>query len=160
MGQSQRELRTRIKSVESTMHITRAMELVSSSKFKRAFDVLEKGKFYFQMLEEAFSEISFYAKESLFFKERETKKRTVIVISGDRGLVGSFNSSLYKIVEEINSKEIKTEVIPFGKKASEHYRADERALLMEGFGICDKITPDRIKELSESLAKKFVKGDL
>ncbi len=159
MGQSQRELRTRIKSVESTMHITRAMELVSSSKFKRAFDVLEKGKCYFELLDEAFLSISSYAKESPYFKGREVKKRTFIVIAGDRGLVGSFNNNLYKIVEELSNDNAESEVIPFGKKAFEHYRDDERTIRKEGFGICDKISPEIIKELSEEISKRFSKGE-
>ncbi len=138
------------------MHITRAMELVSSSKFKKAFDTLEKGRCYFDLLYETFADISTYAKESPYFKERKVKKRTFVVIAGDRGLVGGFNNNLYKTVEEIGNGEDETFIIPFGKKATEHYKSDERTRCEYGFGICDKITPESIKALAEVLAKSFV----
>ncbi len=161
MGQSQRELRTRIKSVESTMHITRAMELVSSSKFKKAFDILENGRCYFELLGETFAEISAYAKDTPYFKARDVKKRAFILIAGDRGLVGSFNNNLYKIVDEIQTEEkneTQTVIFPFGKKAFEHYKHDQRAEFCEGFEVCDKITPEKVKELSVRLTREFIKG--
>ena len=158
MGQSQRELRTRIKSVESTMHITRAMELVSSSKFKKAFDTLEKGKCYFELLDETFADISSYAKDSVFFKKREVKIRTFIVISGDRGLVGGFNNNIYKTVDSLCKDVKQSYIIPFGKKATEHYKSDERTLSFDGFAVCDNISPERIKELVSGISKDFVVG--
>lgn len=160
MGKSQRELRNRIKSVESTMHITRAMELVSSSKFKRAFDVFENGKCYFESLNEAFSDISSYVKESPFFKERGGKSKTIIVIGGDRGLVGGFNVNLFKLADELCRGAEKTEIIPFGKKALEHYKANGRALEKEGFEICDKITANDVRRLSAELSKRFLNGEI
>jgi F-type H+-transporting ATPase subunit gamma len=160
LGRSQRELRNRIKSVESTMHITRAMELVSSSKFKKAFDTFEKGRCYFDLLNETFEEISDYVKESPFFTERGNDKKIVIVISGDRGLVGGFNNNLYKLADDSIKIEGEHKIIPFGKKAVEHYKNYPITELREGFEICDKITPEKIKELSVELSKRFLKGEI
>lgn len=158
MGKSQRELRNRIKSVESTMHITRAMELVSSSKFKRAFDTFEKGKDYFSVLFETFEDISAYVEDSPFFKESSSAKKTVIVIAGDRGLVGGFNVNLYKLADSLLEQGENNVVIPFGKKAAEHYKSDERADVRGLFSVCDKIKPEDIKELSIELSKSFLSG--
>lgn len=159
MGKSQRELRNRIKSVESTMHITRAMELVSSSKFKRAFDSFELGRSYYDLLNETFEDISVYAKDSPFFREYASTKKTYIVIAGDRGLVGGLNNNLYKLVEENGNGSEKTEIIPFGKKATEHYRHDERFCLKDGFEICEKISTANVSELSSELTRRFISGE-
>jgi F-type H+-transporting ATPase subunit gamma len=140
------------------MHITRAMELVSSSKFKKAFDTLEKGRCYFELLEETFADISAYAKNSVYFTTREGKKRAFIVIAGDRGLVGGFNNNIYKTVDSLGVGAEQCFIVPFGKKATEHYKLDERTTNFEGFSVCDNIAPTRIKELVSNMAKDFVSG--
>lgn len=159
MGRSQRELKNRIKSVESTMHITRAMELVSSSKFKKAVDSFEKGRCYFEMLNETFAELSDYVKDSPFFKESCGNKKTYIVIAGDRGLVGGFNNSLYKIVDNMENGEKQTEIIPVGKKAHDHYKKDSRVCIKEGLEISDKVSSEQIRKFAEELSKQFIKGE-
>ena len=158
MGKSLRELRTRIKSVESTMHITRAMELVSSSKFKKAFDTLEKGRCYFDLLKDTFADISAYVGDSPYFKGREVKKRTIVVIAGDRGLVGGYNNNIYKAVSSLESGDNDV-IIPFGKKANEHYKNYDGVMQKSELAVCDKIKPEDIKALAVSLAKSFIKGE-
>ncbi len=158
MGKSLRELRTRIKSVESTMHITRAMELVSSSKFKKAFDTLEKGRCYFDLLKDTFADISAYVGDSPYFKGREVKKRTIVVIAGDRGLVGGYNNNIYKAVSSLESGDNNV-IIPFGKKANEHYKNYGGVMQKSELAVCDKIKPEDIKALAVSLAKSFINGE-
>jgi F-type H+-transporting ATPase subunit gamma len=158
LGKSLRELRTRIKSVESTMHITRAMDLVSSSKFKKAFDTLEKGRCYFDLLKDTFADISAYVGDSPYFKGREVKKRTIVVIAGDRGLVGGYNNNIYKAVSSLESGDNDV-IIPFGKKANEHYKNYDGVMQKIELAVCDKIKPEDIKALAVSLAKSFINGE-
>ncbi len=135
------------------------MELVSSSKFKRAFDIFEKGKNYFELLNETFEDISDYVGDSPFFKEHDGKRKTIIVIAGDRGLVGGFNINLYKMADALCEDVEKAVIVPFGKKAWEHYKNDERVEVREQFSVCDKITPESIRDLSAELSKAFLKGE-
>lgn len=116
-----KEIKTRIASVENTKQITKAMELVSSSKFRRAKEKAESSKAYFNTLKEAVENIakSTSGVKSEFLKQREVKNRCYVVIAGDRGLAGGYNANVFKALaaETQGSKNVK--VVTIGKKAKE-----------------------------------------
>ena len=121
-------IKRRIKSVSSTMQITKAMELVSSSKLRKAKDKAEAGRPYFEKLYEMMTEIAASKKDfkSPFTEKREVKNRLFIVIAGDRGLAGGYNSNLLRsaladCAEDVN----KPKVIAIGKKAIEFFEKRE-----------------------------------
>ena len=89
-GAGMKDIKRRIKSVESTMQITKAMELVSSSKLRRAKEKVEKSRPYFNILQETIQKVLDNTKslKSVYTKEREIKSSLIIVIEGDRGLAG------------------------------------------------------------------------
>ena len=99
-GGGMKDIKRRIKSVESTMQITKAMELVASSKLKKAKVKAEQSKPYFNILYETIQGILANTKvtDSLYTREKEIKRSLFIVIAGDRGLAGGYNSNLFKHV--------------------------------------------------------------
>ena len=117
-------IKRRIKSVGSTMQITKAMELVSSSKLRKAKDKAEAGRPYFEKLYEMMTEIAESKKDfsSPFTEKREIKNRLFIVIAGDRGLAGGYNSNLLRsALSDWKEGENKPKIIAIGKKAIEFF---------------------------------------
>ncbi|MBS5024084.1 MAG: ATP synthase F1 subunit gamma [Peptostreptococcaceae bacterium] len=119
-GAGMKEIKTRIKSVESTKQITKAMELVSSSKFRKAKERAESARPYFNTLYNTVQDIAKNTSNSrnVFLKERKVNNVCYIVIAGDRGLAGGYNSNILKAV--IAHNKLGTgKVITVGKKAKE-----------------------------------------
>ena len=118
---SMKDIKNRIRSVESTMQITKAMELVASSKLRRAKERAESTRPYFTTLHQTLSDIAYSNTEfsSPFVQKREVKKVCCVMIAGDRGLAGGYNSNLFKTVA--GAMEGKTLcALPIGKKAVEY----------------------------------------
>lgn len=115
-----KEIKTRIKSVESTKQITKAMELVSSSKFRKAKERAQSTRPYFNTLYNTVQDIAKNTSSSknVFLKERKVNNVCYIVIAGDRGLAGGYNSNILKTVLA-HSKGQTAKVISIGKKAKE-----------------------------------------
>lgn len=118
---SMKDIKNRIRSVESTMQITKAMELVASSKLRRAKERAESTRPYFTTLHQTLSDIAYSNTEfsSPFVQKREVKKVCYVMIAGDRGLAGGYNSNLFKAVAAaMEGKNLC--VLPIGKKAVEY----------------------------------------
>ncbi|MBQ4608662.1 MAG: ATP synthase F1 subunit gamma [Clostridia bacterium] len=118
-GASMKDIKLRIKSVESTMQITKAMELVASSKLRKAKERQERSRPYFIGLKETLVDIESSTKDfsSPYQKQRDIKKRCLIMIAGDRGLAGGYNSNIIKAVIEKMQGDIPTCILPIGKRA-------------------------------------------
>lgn len=128
-----KEIKTRIKSVESTKQITKAMELVSSSKFRKAKEKAESARPYFNTLYNTVQDIAKNTSNSknVFLKERKVNNVCYIVVAGDRGLAGGYNSNILKAVIAHN-KLATGKIIPVGKKAKE-------SLSKRGYEVIDYI---------------------
>lgn len=109
-------------SVESTKQITKAMELVASSKLRKAKDKAESTRPYFSTLYDSVKDIAQNTRgvKDDFLKQREVKNKCYIVVAGDRGLAGGYNSNVLKsTVAHMDNKQEK--VITIGKKANEFF---------------------------------------
>lgn len=132
-----KDIKRRIKSIESTMQITKAMELVASSKLRKAKEKAEKAKPFFDTLYETMCEIAGSNKDftSIFTSKRKINTVALIVIAGDRGLAGGFNSNVLKPAllkaKQLESENKKVKIIPIGKKAVDFFEK-------RGFDINDK----------------------
>ncbi len=117
MGANTKALKARIRSVDSTMHITKAMELVASSKMKRARARMDGASFYREILAEAFADLS--ASESVYTKARPDLPTLWIIIAGDRGLAGGYNTNVFKTAGAgMCEGDL---VLPIGKRAADYY---------------------------------------
>ena len=114
-----KDIKRRIKSVSSTRQITKAMELVASSKLRKAKQRSESGRPYFEAQYELLADIASVKKDfkTIFTEPREIKNRLFIVIAGDRGLAGGFNSNILKSVAAAH----KAKIIAIGRKAVEYF---------------------------------------
>ena len=121
-GASMKDIKLRIRSVESTMQITKAMQLVASSKLRGARARMEASKPYMKVARTAVWDIALHntGAQSHYVIPREISQRCYIVIAGDRGLAGSYNANMFKRIEW-DSRDAMCCVIPIGRKAIEYY---------------------------------------
>ena len=159
-GASMKDIKLRIKSVESTMQITKAMELVASSKLRKAKERVEKSRPYFEVLHEALADIAYSNLEfnSPFLTQRPVKKTCYVVIAGDRGLAGGYNANILKAVAaHAEGKEFC--VLPIGKRALEHYQRRGAELLTDHYAEAGELEVSGCFAIAQTLAQGFLKGE-
>ena len=122
-GAGIKEIKNRIGSVQSTKQVTKAMELVSSSKMRKAKDRALASRPYFNTMYNTVKDIATNTRgvRDPFLKQREVKNKCYIVIAGDRGLAGGYNSNIFKLTTaHMDGKQEK--VMTVGKKATEFFQ--------------------------------------
>ena len=143
MAGSMKAVKLRIKSVQSTMQITKAMQLVAASKLRKAKERADESKPYLETMLETLTDIANGNTDyrSIYTKPGENDKKWLyVVIAGDRGLAGGYNSNLFKFVEaEIKDKEDVT-VLPIGKKSVEFFKHRNIPILTEEYAEVAKTT--------------------
>ncbi len=122
---SQQQLKGRIGSVKNTRQITKAMELVSASKMRKAQDNAFRGRDYAQLAQQLLSrlrELTDVSKHPLFEVREQTNARLHVVLTSDRGLAGAYNSNVLKTfareVQQDRDANIKSYVITIGRQGS------------------------------------------
>ena len=132
MGADTKALRTRIKSVDSTLHLTKAMGLVASSKIRRANARMTASRAYAGGLERMIEVLagSPECQRSPFMRATGSKTR-LIVIAGDRGLAGGYNANVFRLIREYPDAEL----IPIGKRACDRF--DRESVSSEHFSATD-----------------------
>ena len=156
MGAGMKDIKRRIKSVESTMQITKAMELVASSKLRKAKERAETSRPYFNMLYQAVSEIAYDNTDfsSVYTRERKVKKSLYIVVAGDRGLAGGYNSNIFRLAEtEMTGKN--ASVIAIGKKACDYYERSRHSLASGYSNVAENIDITLASEIAAVAVKMF-----
>ena len=138
MSGALKEVRIRIKSVQSTQQITKAMKMVSAAKLRRAQDAITQMRPYAQKLQEMLSNIVSAGDGNTAMAlagERPVEKVLIITITSDRGLCGGYNSNLIKLARQVihdkySRQQAKgnVQILPIGKKGFEHFTKG-------GFGI-------------------------
>ena len=137
---SMRDIKRRIKSVSSTQQITKAMNLVASSKLTKAKNRFSESKPYSEAIKEVVAEIVAGSADvkSEFLQPREVKKTLVLVLAGDRGLCGGYNTNVckaaYKVIQE---KDNESCVITIGSKAKDYFKHKKTEIEDEVRGISE-----------------------
>ena len=159
-GVSTKEIKTRIRSMESTKQITKAMEMVAASKLRRAQAQVISSRPYFEILYATIQDIlsQNQEKESVYLKERPVKKSLYVVIAGDRGLAGGYNSNILKmVVSQMEGKD--AVVLPIGKKAMDYFRSHNAAMLSDVYGNAEDISVGDCFTISKLLCKAYLAGE-
>ncbi len=158
-----RDIRRRIKSVKNTRQITRAMQLVSSSKMKRAQDAAIAGRPYALLLADLLDTVgeklnlSGAIVEHQFFEKREVKTRGILILSTDKGLCGPLNTNLFrKVVEEVKCD---AKFITVGRKATQFISRSQRDLIAD-FTISDKASFSEIRPMLKLIIDAYISGDI
>jgi len=156
-GVSTKEIKNRIRSMESTRQITKAMEMVAASKLRRAQAQISASRPYFQILRTTIRDITQTNRDfsSPYLKEREVKKVMYIVIAGDRGLAGGYNSNILKLVmSEIQGKD--AVVLPIGKKAVDYFKSKNIPALTDNYAEAASVSIGDCFSIAKQLSKAFL----
>lgn len=157
-----KEIKLRIKSVQSTRQITKAMELVASSKVRRARERIERTEPYFNILYETMSQIAYGKRDftSPFVEPREeVRKVCYVIIAGDRGLAGGYNSNIMKLVEShMQEHGHAVCAVPVGKKAAEFCQRKEIEVLTDEYNLVENVTIGNCFEAAHMLKDAFRAG--
>jgi F-type H+-transporting ATPase subunit gamma len=162
-----RELKGRIKSVENTRKITRTLEMVATSKMKRAQDRVSAARPYAQALRDVIG--SLYSPElaerfPLLRQPATVKRAGVILITANRGLAGAFNANLIKearaTIARLEGQGIAVDVHAVGKKGLGYFRYVGRPVVSSRTDIGDRPTADNAAEIVNPLTEAFARGDL
>jgi len=159
-GVSTKEIKNRIRSMESTRQITKAMEMVAASKLRRAQAQVLSSRPYFEILYSTIADIASSNRDfsSPYLQERPVKKALYIVIAGDRGLAGGYNSNILKLVQsEIAGKD--AVVLPIGKKALDYFRSKQIPTFTEHYAEAAELTVGDCFSVSKQVSKAFLAGE-
>jgi F-type H+-transporting ATPase subunit gamma len=165
MGAKLREVRRRIRSVQSTMKITRAMELIATSRIVKAQQRVEQARPYAERLTAAIADVasaSAALSHPLLEQRSEPKAAAVFVVTSDRGLAGAYTSNVLRRAEELFSllrqegKEIKLFVS--GRKGLSYYRFRRRPIEDSWTGFSETPTYDNAKAIAGALIDLFSSG--
>ncbi|MBR4711927.1 MAG: ATP synthase F1 subunit gamma [Clostridia bacterium] len=147
-----KKLRNRIRSVNSTLHLTHAMELVASSKIRKANQRMEASGDHAAAFRTAMAVLasSGTCADSVWMRGNAgAEGRTLlVVIAGDRGLAGGYNANIFRFLREWPDAEI----IPVGKRACERYAPESPRLMAEPFSAADA------EEMAKTLCAAFAEG--
>ena len=158
MAGSMKDIKLRIKSVESTMQITKAMELVASSKMRRAKERVEHSRPYFETLHKTLTEIAAADPRARnpYLRRAEIKKTLLIVIAGDRGLAGGYNSNVLRQAQQEAGDVV---VLPIGKRSAEYFVHHEVPLFTQEMLLAADITVGECFQLARRITEGYCKGE-
>ena len=161
-----KSIKRRIKSVESTLQITKAMEVVSSSKLRKAKEKADKARPFFNALYETMCEIQSENPGFLspYTKNREISSVMLIVIAGDRGLAGGFNSNVNKLAEarakELIADGCKVKIITIGKKAGEYFKKRGYDVVKAYVNIGEDIKINHAADIADNVVVPYANGEI
>lgn len=148
-------LRTRIKSVDSTLHTTKAMGLVASSKIRRATDGMMKSRQYSRAVDDVMKRLAENpeCKRSAYMRSAPANggKTKLIIIAGDRGLAGGYNANVFRLAAQYLSDNVS--VIPIGKRACDRFRGDDM------YPSCEKFSSADASALARRMTAQFAAGE-
>src|SRR5438552_10030301 len=167
MGAKLREVRRRIRSVQSTMKITRAMELIATSRIAKAQQRVEAARPFAERLTEAIGDVAYASsalKHPLLEERPEPKAAAVLVVTSDRGLAGAYSSSVLRRAEELLAK-LREEgkeprLFVTGRKGVSYYRFRRRAVEASWTGFSETPTYEKAKEIADAMLERFTGGDV
>lgn len=158
---SMRDIKRRIKSVNSTQQITKAMNLVASSKLTRAKNRLMDTRPFFQETRKVIAGVVNGSKgiSHPFLEQREVKKKAIILITGDRGLCGGYNANVSKAAmshaEDVNN----VSAITVGSKGREFFKRRGIKIIESFTGISEKPGYSDALKIGQLALDLFTKGE-
>lgn len=161
MAGSMKAVKLRIKSVQSTMQITKAMQLVAASKLRKAKEKADLSKPY---LETTLATLTDIANGNTDFRSPYTQsgksdKWLYVVIAGDRGLAGGYNSNLFKFMESETKDRGEYTVLPIGKKSVEYFKHRKVSIFTEEYAEVAKITISDCFQIAKIICEAYKSGE-
>ncbi|MEO9023187.1 MAG: ATP synthase F1 subunit gamma [Ginsengibacter sp.] len=170
MSGALKEVRNRIKSVQSTQQITKAMKMVSAAKLRRAQEAIVQMRPYAQKLQEMLGSIVGSAEGDIdlaLAKERPAEKVLIIVVTSDRGLCGGYNSNLIKLTKHTIEKKYSAqfakgnvEILPLGKRGYEHFFKHKFKVVDNYWNIFSDLNFENVAAAAKYALDAFSKGEV
>jgi F-type H+-transporting ATPase subunit gamma len=170
MSGALKEVRNRIKSVQSTQQITKAMKMVSAAKLRKAQDAITQMRPYAKKLQEMLSNIVSNAEGDISMNlatVRPVEKVLVIVVTSDRGLCGGYNSNLIKLAkqtlrEKYSAQNAKgnAELLPLGKKGYEHFSKNNYKVVDHYWNVFSDISFENVQRAAKFAMDAFASGQV
>lgn len=157
-----RALRRRIRTVDNTEQITRAMKTVSASKMRRVEERLQAGRPYAQRLEELIARLIVATGEVRhpLVLHRPVERSLLVLVTADRGLCGAFNTNIIRNAEEFLEERGLHPVDLFcvGKRGRDYFRRRGK-IVAEHIDLAGRINVTRIREIAEDVVRRFLEGE-
>jgi len=170
MSGALKEVRNRIKSVQSTQQITKAMKMVSAAKLRRAQDAITQMRPYAHKLQEMLSNIVSNSDGDVkvaLAAERPVEKVLIIVVTSDRGLCGGYNSNLIKLAKQViqdkySQQKAKgnVQILPIGKKGYEHFTKNGFKVIDKYWDIFTGLSFDRVQTAAKYAMDAFANKEV
>ena len=165
MSGALKEVRSRIKSVQSTQQITKAMKMVSAAKLRRAQDAITQMRPYAKKLQEVLSNIVTSSNGDVSMElasERAVEKVLIIIVTSDRGLCGGYNSNLIKLAKQNIKTKFESQfakgnvfVLPIGKKGFEHFTKNGFNVVNDYWDIFSDLRFERVQAAAKYAMEAF-----
>jgi F-type H+-transporting ATPase subunit gamma len=162
-----REIKGRIRTVQNTRKITRTMEMVATSKLKRAQDRLGAARPYSQRLRDVIGRLlnpELAASYALLRQPEEVGRAAILLITSNRGLAGAFNANLIRmarnLIEDLRGKGVQTELHVTGRKGISFFRFLGEPIAVARTDIGDRPGAEDANSLVDPLMERFVGGEL
>ena len=156
-----RDIRRRIASVKSTQQITKAMKMVAAAKLRRAQERVVNARPYAERLDALVRQIAGIDNIAVhpLFEKRDLRKETIVIVSGDRGLCGSFNANVIKkarqVLDALPSADV-GEIIAIGRKGEEFFRRRNYAIVQRYINIFHELSFAVVREISDFIHNRFL----
>ncbi|OLC12891.1 MAG: ATP synthase F1 subunit gamma [Candidatus Rokubacteria bacterium 13_1_40CM_69_27] len=161
-----RDIRRRIRSVQSTQKITRAMKLVAAAKLRRAQERILAARPYAGKMAELLGNLVSAAGRNgaphPLLEQREGPRRQIVVITADRGLAGAFNSNIIRqalaLIRESRQPDVTLVVV--GRKGRDFYRRRQWAIKRQMVGFWDRLAFSHAQELADFFMQQYLDGEV
>ena len=162
-----RDIQRRIRSVQSTQKITRAMKLVAAAKLRRAQERIIAARPYAAKMGELLGNLVSAASGSdgaqhPLLEQREGPRRQIVIITADKGLAGAFNSNVIRraleLVRQSNTAEVTLVVV--GRKARDFYRRRQWTIKRDMIGFWDRLAYSHASELADYFMQQYLDGEV
>lgn len=155
-----RDIRRRIRAVQSTQKITRAMKLVAAAKLRRAQERILEARPYAHKMSELLGNLALRTARDRhpLLAQREGGRRQLVIITADKGLCGAFNSNVLRRALELirQSGEASLTLVPVGRKARDHYRRRPWTIKSAMVGFFDRLAYSHAQDLARGLVESYL----
>ena len=170
MSGALKEVRNRIKSVQSTQQITKAMKMVSAAKLRRAQDAITQMRPYAQKLQEMLSNIVSSAESDIkmaLAADRPVEKVLILLVTSDRGLCGGYNSNLIKLAKQVIQQKYpdqmaagNVQVLPIGKKGYEHFQKNGYKVVDNFWQLFTGLSFEKVQDAAQYAMDAFANKEV
>ncbi|MBD3168977.1 MAG: ATP synthase F1 subunit gamma [candidate division Zixibacteria bacterium] len=158
-----REIRRRIRSVESTKQITKAMEMVAAAYLRRAQARVEAARPYSEKLRQILNSLAGASDISHpLFEQREVKNTAIVMLTGDRGLCGSYNQNVIRATEILLKEHSQDEVelVTIGKRGRDYFRKRDWKITAEHIDFGGRLDFERTQQIAKDATEMFLSGEV